>query len=63
MCADKTKCVDINFRCELFVAHPDCEDGSDEMNCNITGRFATVALVCVCVGGGGGGGYSCHCSE
>ena len=37
MCADQSECVSIRFRCETNDIL-DCKDGSDEKNCNITGR-------------------------
>lgn len=45
MCADQTKCVPIRHRCEVTPT-TDCLDGSDEKNCNTTGR-PVMSAVCV----------------
>lgn len=43
MCVDQSKCVNIRFRCETdhFL---DCEDGSDEKNCNLTGETVMAVV-------------------
>ena len=45
MCADQAKCVDIHFCCEA-KHFPDCAEGSEEKNGNITGKTAS-AVLCV----------------
>ena len=32
-CADQNKCILLDYRCEPGH-HRDCDDGSDEINCN-----------------------------
>ena len=41
MCADQAKCADIWFCCEANH-FPDCGEGSEEKNCNITGKTASA---------------------
>ena len=43
MCADQAKCVDIHFCCEANH-FPDCAEGSEEKNVNITGKTASAVL-------------------
>ena len=43
MCADQAKCVDIHFYCEANH-FPDCGEGSEENNGNITGKTASAVL-------------------
>lgn len=43
MCVDQSKCVSIRFRCETNHI-PDCEDGSDEKNCNLTGKTVMAVV-------------------
>ena len=44
VCTDRFKCVDIHFRCKANH-FPDCAEGSEEKNCNITGKTVS-AVVC-----------------
>ena len=44
VCTDRFKCVDIRFRCKANH-FPDCAEGSEEKNCNITGKTVS-AVVC-----------------
>ena len=43
MCADQSQCVDIRFRCEADP-YPDCAEGSDELNCNTTGKTVSAVV-------------------
>ena len=43
MCADQAKCVDIHFCCEANH-FPDCAEGSEEKNGNITGKTASAVF-------------------
>ena len=43
MCAYQDKCVDIHFFCQANH-FPDCAEGSEEKNGNITGKTASAVL-------------------